>query len=136
MNIPPLLTIPAAAFQAPAALARTNLPARESFEKIADLQDYNTRRARAQNAAKGLVSAALILPVLKQIRRSPFNQEGPFSPGIAEKTFGPEFDMQLADRIAQSPRLGVTQALTRRMMNRAALPKTPRHTTESLDLYG
>src|SRR5262245_24395995 len=136
MNIPPLLTIPAAALQAPAALARTNSPFRNTFEKIADLKDYTARHDRAQHAAEGLVSAALILPVLKQIRRSPFNQEGPFSPGIAEKTFGPEFDMQLADRIARSPRLGVTQALTKGMMSRAPLPKASHHKTESLDLHG
>jgi hypothetical protein len=67
-----------------------------------------------------VVSNALILPVLKQIRRSGWSQEGPFSPGIGEKTFGPEFDMQIADRIARSPRLSVTQSLTQKLMKRSS----------------
>jgi hypothetical protein len=76
------------------------------------------RQKLAEEAATGLVSQALILPILKQIRRSPFNQEGPFSPGIGEKTFGTQFDIAIADRIAQSPRLGIKTALADRLMKR------------------
>ena len=75
-------------------------------------------REEAEDAASGLVSQALILPILKQLRRSSEESKGPFSPGIAEKAFGPEFDMQLSDRIAHSPRLGVTKALADRLMKR------------------
>ena len=85
----------------------------------------------AEEAATGLVSQALILPVLKQIRRSPFNQEGPLSPGIGEKTFGTQFDIAIADRIAQSPRLGIKKALADRLMTRGQ--KTAK---TKLDVHG
>jgi Rod binding domain-containing protein len=78
------------------------------------------RHAEAEKAAEGLVSNALILPVLKQLRRSTLDQKGVFSAGSGEKTFGPEFDMQLANRIAQSPRLAVKESLVKRLENRPA----------------
>jgi hypothetical protein len=77
------------------------------------------RHAQAEKGAEGLVSNALILPILKQIRRSPFGENNVFSGGNGEKAFGPEFDMQLADRIAQSPRLGVREALVKRLESRS-----------------
>jgi hypothetical protein len=77
-------------------------------------------RKKAEDAAAGLVSNALILPILKQIRRSPWGENSVFSGGIGEKTFGPQFDMQLADRIAHSPRLGIKNALADRLMKRTA----------------
>jgi hypothetical protein len=80
-------------------------------------------RKRVEDAAAGLVAQALILPMLKQVRRSTLGGKGPFSPGIAEKSFGPEFDMQLADRIAHSPRMAATQGLTDRLMKRTAPEK-------------
>ena len=79
---------------------------------------WKDAREEAEDAAAGLVSQALILPILKQLRRSSEEAKGPFSPGIAEKAFGPEFDMQLSDRIAHSPRLGVTKAFADRLMKR------------------
>jgi hypothetical protein len=92
----------------------------EALEKASDPTGYAKRQKEAEDAAAGVVSNALILPVLKQIRRSAWGQDGPFSPGIGEKTFGPEFDMQIADRIARSPRLGVTQSLTQKLMKRSS----------------
>jgi hypothetical protein len=83
------------------------------------LSEQMDRRAQAENAAAGLVSNALILPILKQIRRSPFGENTVFSGGNGEKMFGPQFDMQLADRIAQSPRLGIKNVLADRMMKKA-----------------
>jgi len=74
--------------------------------------------AQARKAAEGLVANALILPVLKQLRHDPFGKNNVFSPGIGEKTFGPEFDRQIADRIAQSPRLTLTASLTQRLLSR------------------
>ena len=75
-------------------------------------------RKQAEEAAAGLVSQALILPILKQVRRSPFNLKGPFSAGNGEKTFGPQFDIQISDRIAHSPRLGIKNALADKIMKR------------------
>ena len=81
------------------------------------------RQQKAEKAAGDLVSNALILPMLKQLRRSPWGENTVFSGGIGEKTFGPEFDIQIADRIAHSPRLGVKTALGERLMQRST-PKT------------
>jgi len=94
--------------------------------------------ARAQEAAEGLVSNALILPILKQVRRDADEQNTYFSPGMGEKTFGPEFDMQIADRIARSPRLGITHALAARLEKRAATASSGSHTrsAETLNVHG
>jgi hypothetical protein len=83
---------------------------------------------RVRDAAAGLVSQALILPILKQIRRSPWGTNPIFGGGMGEKAFGPEFDMQIADRIARSPRMGATNALTERLMKRT--------TVQGLDVNG
>jgi hypothetical protein len=98
----------------------------------------NARRAarrEAHEAAAGLVSAALILPVLKQLRRSPFGENTVFSGGSGEKLFGPQFDMQLADRIAHSPRLAATNALADRIVKKTPAAKTAGRTL-GLDLHG
>ena len=93
---------------------------------------------KAHEAAAGLVSEALILPILKQVRQSPFNKDGPFSPGNGEKAFGPEFDMQIADRIAHSPRMGITNALAKKLIKRGedAKAKGNAPATRKLDLHG
>lgn len=97
-----------------------NRQARFKTTSVADGQ-----HAKAEKAAAGLVSNALILPVLKQLRRSSFGKNSVFSGGNGEKTFGPEFDMQLADRIAQSPNLGIRDALAAKMEQRGhAMTKT------------
>lgn len=83
-------------------LAKAQQTAREFDDKI---------RKESRDAAAGLVAHALILPMLKQIRQSTFNKDGPFSPGNGEKAFGTEFDMQIADRIAQSPKMPVTDSI-------------------------
>ena len=76
-------------------------------------------KARVTKVAGDLVANALILPVMKQIRRSVWAKDGLFTGGIGEKTFGPEFDMQIADRIAHSPRMAVTNSLAQRLIARA-----------------
>jgi hypothetical protein len=83
--------------------------------------DEAARRKKADEAATGLVSNALILPILKQVRRSVWSENNVFSGGIGEKAFGPQFDMQLADRIAQSPQLGIRKALSDRLMKRGSV---------------
>ena len=97
--------------------------------------DKSDARKKAEAAAAGLVSNALILPVLKQLRRSPWGGESVFSGGNGEKSFGPQFDMQLADRIASSPRLGVKNALADRLMKRG-LEKQTAATNKGFDVNG
>ncbi len=92
---------------------------------------------KAHDAAAGLVAEALILPVLTQVRQSSFNSDGPFSPGIGEKSFGPQFDMQLADRLAHSPQMGVTNALAKRLLKRGtAKPAAKAAGNTKLDVHG
>jgi Rod binding domain-containing protein len=99
------------------------------------------RHATAEKAAEGLVSNALILPILKQVRRSAFAQNDVFSGGNGEKAFGPEFDMQLSDRIAKSPRLGVKNALVAKLeKHHGVTPQTTKTAavkqTKRLDVNG
>lgn len=77
------------------------------------------RQKTAEKAVGNLLSEALVLPVLKQVRRGTFGQEGIFKPGIGEKTFGPEFDRRIADRIAQSPKLhGIAVDMANRWLHK------------------
>jgi hypothetical protein len=87
--------------------------------------------------AGDLVAQALILPILKQMRRGTFDKNTPFAPGTGEKTFGPEFDMQIADRIAHSPRMAPTDAIAARLMRRKTpvSAKTPTGGT-GVDVHG
>jgi len=114
MTISPLISLPSAQLPVQSVLGSG------SFQKIMKsmASEKASKEKEADQAATGLVANALILPILKQVRRSMSNMEGPFSPGNGEKTFGPEFDMQLADRIAQSPNLGVKKALVQRLIKR------------------
>jgi hypothetical protein len=132
MVINPLTTLPGTAAAVPGAMAGTNSPFSDTYQKITNSGTYAARRKEAEAAATGLVSQALILPILKQIRRSTLDTEGPFSPGIGEKTFGPEFDMQMADRIAQSPKLGIKKALADRLMKRGGTKAA----NKGLDVHG
>ena len=122
MTVTPFSALPAAS----AALTRELKPStQKDFKNLLEQHTtaYQDARKEAEDAAAGLVSEALILPVFKQLRRSMEETKGPFSPGIAEKAFGPRFDMQLADRIAQSPRLGVKTAIADRLMKRMSTQK-------------
>jgi hypothetical protein len=118
MNITPI-TAPTSMTQVPS--ASKNLTFKSMLTKLTSQNEKKVKEAH--EAAAGLVSMALIMPILKQIRRSQFNTEGPFSPGTGEKAFGPEFDMQISNRIAHSPRLGVTEALTQRLLKRGTPAK-------------
>ena len=68
-------------------------------------------------------------------------KKGVFSGGIGENTFGPQFDMEIADRIANSPGMAATQALTKRLEKRSQAAKAGGQsgtTTEAkkLDVHG
>ena len=94
------------------------------------------RAAETRKAAEGLVSHALILPMLKQLRHSTFNQKGLFAAGDGEKAFGPEFDMEMADRIARSPKMTLTTALANRLQARRPVKMTSPATTKGVDVRG
>jgi hypothetical protein len=106
-------------------------------------EEESKRRQQAEKAAGDLVSNALIMPMLKQLRRSVWGENTVFSRGIGEKAFGPQFDMQISDRIAHSPRLGLKTALTERLLKRGqpnartdASQSAAQQTPGRLDLHG
>lgn len=70
---------------------------------------------RSRSAAAGLVSNALIQPILKQLRREAAETDTPFTPTNAQNLIGTQFDIQIADRIANSPRMTLTDALADRL---------------------
>jgi hypothetical protein len=137
MNVSPILSLPADTSAAQAAaqggdfqkLLRQATAAQDGGKD----SDLIAREKEANQAATGLVSHALILPILQQVRRSFEKTQGPFSPGKAENTFGPQFDMQLADRIAQSPKLGIKTALANRLMRRGRPAAQP---SKELNVHG
>jgi hypothetical protein len=119
MHIDSLLSLPASASRVPRAVAGMKPDFKRVLQKyVPPTENEKKARKKAEDAAADLVSNALIMPILTQVRRSPFNADGPFSPGKEEKAFGPQFDMQLADRIARSPKLGIKNALADRLMKR------------------
>lgn len=93
---------------------------------------------KVRKVAGDLVANALILPLLKQNRRSVWSENKIFKRGAGENAFGPEFDTQLADRVAHSPHMSVTDALTRQLMakrtNDAAV--TFANQNSGVDLHG
>ncbi|HVT80255.1 MAG TPA: hypothetical protein VHM90_06315 [Phycisphaerae bacterium] len=124
-------------------LAKGGKDFKELLKKAEDATSPEEKARKAQRAketdqaATGLVANALILPILQQVRRSMQEMKGPFSPGKGENAFGPQFDIQLADRIAQSPKLGIKTALVNRLSTRG----TPVHgrdarVKQDLDVHG
>jgi|GEM_PF-2463353 len=66
---------------------------------------YAERAGRAREAAEGLVSAALIEPVLKRLRESG-GAAAPFAPNAAERSFRQMLDAEFAQRMVKSGRGG------------------------------
>jgi hypothetical protein len=119
------------------AKAANTEPASLNKQKTPDAADAQTqRRQKIEKTAGDLVSNALILPMLKQLRRSPWGENTVFSGGIGEKTFGPEFDIQIADHIAHSPRLGVKAAIASRLMQRTNPDAAMAMQSSKVDVHG
>lgn len=55
-----------------------------------------------RTAATQLVASSLVLPVLASLREDSLHADGPFSPGAAERRFGPLLDEKFADQITQA----------------------------------
>ena len=106
-----------------------------ALHKQLDPADAHSPEA-IRKVAGDLVSQALILPILKQIRRGTFGKNTPFSPGTGEKTFGPEFDIQIADRIAHSHRMAPTDALAARLTKRVSPANAGATTQPGVDVHG
>lgn len=75
-------------------------------------------RARVREVAEQMVSAALVMPLLKELRQA--NRAAPpFGPTGAEKTLGPLADAALAQRMVRAEGWGIVERLERVFGERA-----------------
>ena len=72
---------------------------------------------RADAAARQLVGQAFLVPLLKEVREST-SAHGIFSPGVAEKRFGPIVDHQMADALMSRLDLDVVTNVRQHMLNK------------------
>lgn len=82
----------------------------------------------AKEAADELVSAAFILPILSQVRESPFKSDL-LDGGRAEAAFGQQLDVILANNITESAQFGIGKALVQQLAG-------PGAATQGVDLRG
>ena len=108
-------TLPSATTTAAASRAATGSAA--SFESMLDAAGQ--RSQQIGEAGDQLVSTAFVLPLLSQLRDSPFKSEM-FDGGQAEQIFGQQLDTILADRITSSANFGISDALVRQFDPAAA----------------
>lgn len=71
-------------------------------------------RGAARTAAEQMVSSLFVQPLLDMALNS--DADGPFSPGQAEKTFGPLLHQRLADEIVHKSDLPLVNAIVERMV--------------------
>ena len=74
---------------------------------------------RADAAARQLVGQAFLVPLLKEVRESTAGH-GVFSPGAAERRFGPILDHQMADTLMTRLDLDLVTQVRQSMLNREA----------------
>lgn len=74
---------------------------------------------KLRHASEQLVADALIQPVLKQMRDSPFRVKM-FQGGQAAKAFEQQLDMILSDRIVHSARFPIVNAVYKSLSKRGA----------------
>lgn len=74
-----------------------------------------SREAQADKAASEFVAGALVRPLLSQARNDPFKSKL-FHGGQAEEMFGQQLDGVLADRITQSARFPITEAVRKQLL--------------------
>ncbi|MCC7408962.1 MAG: rod-binding protein [Phycisphaeraceae bacterium] len=80
----------------------------------------NGRKGQARKAAEQLVSTALVVPLLKQMRQDPFRTEL-FHGGQAEETFGSQLDQIFADRTVQGANFPLVSAIEKQLLTRMEL---------------
>lgn len=77
-------------------------------------QMSDTQKDDVRQAAQQLVSSALILPMLQQIRSSSLKSEM-FHGGFSEDAFGAQLDTELADRMVAKSNFPIVDAIYRKM---------------------
>jgi Rod binding domain-containing protein len=99
------------------ALPRTGQAGFNSFLTKASDQVENrglSQQQKLRRASDQLVSSALLKPLFKQMRSSPFKVER-FHGGQGEKAFMQQLHTVLADRISQSANFGLGDAIYEKM---------------------
>ena len=90
----------------------------------------STPEELARRTAQDFVAAALIEPILKQLRETS-SAAPPFAPGPAEKQFRGIADAQVARQIAQVSRFAIVDQVARNLLRSAsALPPSMPSTTD------
>ncbi|MAX26904.1 MAG: hypothetical protein CMJ19_20615 [Phycisphaeraceae bacterium] len=97
--------------------------------KAANFSDEQKREIR--EAAQQLVSSALILPMLAQIRESSLKSEL-FHGGFTEDAFGSQLDTELADRMVAKSNFPIVDAIYRKMTGQT----DAKITGKELNLHG
>lgn len=68
--------------------------------RLAAMQSKEAQTNPAREAANKLIASAFIIPTLQSLRENSLApEEGPFSPNIAQKRFGPILDQHIADNV-------------------------------------
>ena len=90
------------------------------FRDLIDPRDFNTGRAprsrdsQALHAARDVVAASLIEPILAEAHKDPFQVEM-FHGGQAEKVFQQRMDQVMSSRLVQQTHMPVVDAIYRKL---------------------
>ncbi|HAI10919.1 MAG TPA: hypothetical protein DCM28_04400 [Phycisphaerales bacterium] len=79
-----------------------------------EAQMSDQQKSDIRQAAQQLVSSALILPMLQQVRESSLKSEL-FHGGFSEDAFGAQLDTELADRMVAKSNFPIVDAIYRKM---------------------
>ena len=123
-----LADVPGLLAEADGGLRSGLTPLESSFS--AELDEAAEKQKKARESADQLIASAFVLPVLQEVRNSPFKVEM-FSGGRAEEVFGQQLDVILAERITQSAGFGLSEALVRQFEGH-----TPSLSQPEVDLRG
>jgi hypothetical protein len=103
--------------------------AQQRRAELLDLIDKNPKRALelamtgdpidARTAAEGLVTAALVQPIFKQLRESAGAAPPPFGPGPGERSFRGMLDTTMAQKLVTSQNWPLVDRLARDLLNRS-----------------
>jgi hypothetical protein len=78
-----------------------------------------SKEADARTAAEGLVTAALVQPIFKQLRESAGAAPPPFGPGPGERSFRGMLDTTIAQKLVTSQNWPLVDRLARDLLNRS-----------------
>jgi Rod binding domain-containing protein len=98
---------------------RASNDALKQFQDTAGDRNVGTDREKVRAAAEQLVASTFILPLLAQMRDSPFKSEL-LHGGKGEDAFGAQLDTQFADRIVQSGNFKLVDQIEQQMLRQSS----------------